>query len=131
MNEKPEFKLPKTLGAAADELYAVRQARLKLVKEVEAKQRHETFLSEYLIEQLPVSEAEGVTGKVAKATVLRSEVPQVEDWDRFYKYILKSKDFSLLQRRVGVEAVRERWANDKAVPGVTVFHAKKISVTKR
>jgi hypothetical protein len=57
-------------------------------------------------------------------------VPQVQDWPTLHKYILRTKDFSLLQRRLSESAIKERWDDSKKVPGVEPFNAVKVSVTK-
>ena len=58
--------------------------------EVEAEEK---ALKEHIIQTLPKSEASGVAGKVARVTVVTKDVPQVKDWDAFYKYVSKTKSF--------------------------------------
>jgi hypothetical protein len=56
--------------------------------------------------------------------------PTVKDWDAFYKYVLKTKDFSLLERRPGKAAIKERWSDGKVVPGIEAFPVDKLSFSK-
>lgn len=132
--DKPDkeapIKLPKTLAACADLMQKVRQERLAAQKVVEALQKQESFIEEHLINSLPKSEATGVAGKTARATVVVKDYPTVTDWDSFYKYIKKTGSFELLQRRLSEGAIKERWEGKKTIPGVGVFKRSKISLTK-
>lgn len=122
--------IPKTLGAAVDALYSTRQRRLEVQKEVDALASFEAELKEHLIQTLPKSDASGVAGRLARATITTKIVPTVEDWDLFYAYVRKTKDFSLLQKRVGEAAIAERWDAGKEVPGVARFRAVGVGVNK-
>ena len=124
------FKFPKTIGACADKLYIIRQERLVQQKIVDALEEEEKALKEHIIATLPKSEAMGVAGKLARVTVVTKVVAQVKDWDAFYKYVLKTKSFDLLQRRLNDTAVKERWENKKTVAGVEPFQAVTISLNK-
>lgn len=130
MAAKKKFKIPKRLGACADKLYETRLARLKLQKEVEALAAEESALKEHFINTLPKSDALGVSGKLARVTIKKKEVPRVENWDKFYKYLQKTGSFELLGRRLNSAAVLERWEDGKKVPGVDHFTAVTVSMNK-
>jgi len=130
-NKKPEFKPPKSLAQCADMLYETRQNRLAMQKEVDEMEKREGILREHLIENLPVSDATGISGKLAHAKIEKKDVPVVNDWPKLYKHILATKSFDLLQKRLSKEAVDARWEKKKPVPGVGIFHAKIVSLTKR
>jgi hypothetical protein len=125
-----KIKIPKALGACADRLYEVRAARIKQQKVADALAAEESALKEHIINTLPKSQASGVAGKVARVSVETKEVPSVRDWNKLFKHILKTKSFELLQRRVSVSAVEERWESNKMVPGVEKFKAVTVSITK-
>jgi hypothetical protein len=128
MVTKP-FSPPKEIGACADLLFSLKAERAKLTKSVKDLEEREALIKNYIIATLPKSST-GVSGKVAHARVVTREVPHVEDWALFYKYVLKTKDFSLLQRRIGEKAIEERWEAKKAVPGITPFTIVTVSITK-
>lgn len=123
-------RLPKTLAQAADELYTTREERLKRQKEVDALAAREKELRDYLIANLPKSEASGVAGKVARATIKTKQVPTVKDWAKVHAYVKKTGAFELLQRRLSETAVQERWEAGKEVPGVEHFSAVVVSLEK-
>jgi hypothetical protein len=125
-----KFKHPKTIGACADRLYQLRQKRLEMQKAVDAVEAEERSLRSYVIEVLPKSNASGVAGKIARVTVITKTIPQVNDWPKFYKHILKTKQFELMQRRVADSAIQERWELGKKVPGVEPFNVVTVSLNK-
>lgn len=124
------MKFPKTMGACADKLYELRNRRLLEQKKVDAIAAEETALKEHIIQTLPKSEASGIAGKLARVTVVTKEVPQVEDWDLFYKHIKKTGSFDLMQRGLAAAAIKARWEDGKEVPGVKHFNVVSISMGK-
>lgn len=130
LNRDGTFAFPDAAGARADILYKLREARLKLQRQCEQFEKAEAQLRDYFIDTLPASEASGISGAKARVQIETKNVPQVEDWPKFYGYVAKTKSFELLQRRLNESAVKERWEDKKAIPGVGTFIAKKVSCTK-
>jgi hypothetical protein len=130
IKESPAIKLPKTLAACADLYDQLRDERLAKDKEAAALKTQEEFVKAYLIDNIPKSEATGVAGKRAQVSVVCKSVPQVKDWDALYKHVLKTKDFSLLNRALNKKAVEERWNDKKIVPGVEAFDTVTLSLHK-
>ena len=124
------MKFPKTIGACADKLYALRESRLQAQRVVDKIAEEEKELREYVINTLPKSEASGVAGKFARVSVVTKQVPQVKDWEKFYAYVKKNNAFDLMQRRLSDSAVQERWESRKTVPGVEPFTVVTLSVVK-
>ncbi len=125
-----KIKLPKSLAGCADRLYTIRQERYKIQKTVDAIKEEESALTEHLINSLPKSDATGVAGKIARATVESKRVPQATNWDQVWAYIKKNNAWELVQRRLSNEAVKERWDAGKKIPGVEVFNAVTVSLNK-
>lgn len=130
MAEKPKFKIPKTLAACADRMYELKIARGKIQKEADKLEEEEKFLKNHLIENLPKSDASGVAGKLCRVTAVTKPIAQVEDREKFQKYILKTKDFSLLQGALSQPAIKDRWEHGVKVPGVIQFNAVTLSINK-
>ena len=129
MAKEKKFKFPKAMGACADKLYEVRQKRLAMQKEIDEVEAEEKALKEHIINNLPKSDS-GAAGKVARVSVVTKDVPQVKDWDAFYKYVSRTKSFDLLQRRLSDAAVKERWENKNDIPGVEAFTVVSVSLNK-
>lgn len=122
--------IPKKLGTCVDKLYELRAERLRLQKGVDAVKEQEKVLTEHLILNLSKEKADGVKGKLAKAGVIRKVIGRTTDWKKFYAYVKKNNAFELMQRRLNDGALKERWENNKTVPGVEPFNIIKVSLTK-
>lgn len=124
--------LPRSLGACADRMYVIDEVELpKLKKLIEKLEKEYKAIAEHLIQNLPKSEANGITGKLARAEIDSKPVPTVKDWDKVYAYIKKTGSFDLLQRRLSTTAVKERWDAKRAIPGVDKFDVIKVKITKK
>ncbi len=128
--EKPKFKFPKSLGACADRLYSLRGERLAAQKIADALEAEEKALKAHIINTLPKSEASGVAGKLCRITVVSKEIPQVKDWDKFYKFMGKKKTYDFLQRRLNDSLVKEYWDAGQKVEGVEPFTIVSVSMNK-
>lgn len=124
------FLMPKSLALCADLLYETRQLRLDMDKQVAEMKSKETMLRQHLIDNLPVSDATGVAGKVARATIVTKEEPVAKNWDETFEYVRKKKAFFLLQKRLNTTAIKEVWANGKQIPGVGKIIVKSVSLNK-
>lgn len=130
MATEVKYKFPKALGACADKLFELRNKRLAEQKKVDEIAAEESALKNHIIENLPKSEASGVAGKLARVTVVTKQIPQVKDWDAFYKYVKKTGSFDLMQKRLTDAAIKERWEAGKEIPGVEHFNAVSVSINK-
>lgn len=124
------FKLPKSLAQCADLLYLTRQDRLAIQKVVEELEKRESMLKEEIIAKLPVSQATGIAGAVARATIVPKTIPRATDWAEIFKYVKKTDAFDLVQRRLSDAAVNERWDHGIEIPGVERFNTKTVSLNK-
>jgi hypothetical protein len=101
-----------------------------LQAEVKALEERESALREHIIQELPKSQAGGIAGKIARATITKKVVPRVTDWEAFEKFCLKQKTIGYLQRRVNDSMVSEMWDNKKTVPGVEPYQTVGVSLNK-
>jgi len=124
------FKFPKSIGACADRVYELRESRKAAQKLVDVIEDEEKALKEHIINTLPKSEASGASGKLANVKVVTKEVPQVKDWDAFYKHIKKTGDFDLMGRTISKTAIEMRLEAKKKVPGIEMFNVVSLSITK-
>jgi hypothetical protein len=126
-----DIKLPKTLGGCVDRLFVIRAERSKLSVVDTKLDEERKAIEARLIEELPASHAEGITGKLARATIISKRVGSVANWTKLQAFIKKTGSFELLQRRLNQEAVAERWEAKKHLPGVEGVTTKKVSLTKK
>lgn len=124
------MKIPKTLGACADKLIALREKKAKLAAAVKDIEKEERALKDHLIDNLPKSDAQGVVGKKAKVMIKSKQVPSVKDWGLLYKYIKRTNSWDLLQKRPSAPAWKARVEEGKRIPGVEAFTVVDVSITK-
>ena len=122
--------IPKTIGACADRLYELKAQMSAINKQLEALDKERKVIQEHVINELPKSNATGVSGKAANVRTITVDVPQVKDWDDFYGFVRSSKRTDLMQRRLSEGAIGELLDAGKKVPGVEMFTVVKISLTK-
>lgn len=123
--------IPKTVGAAIDLLYRTRERRKILEAEANAIKADESAIETAIFEKFDNADLDGGRGKLANASVSKSDAPTFEDWDKFAKHLKKHpEDIDLLQRRLSVEAVRARWDLKQTVPGVGIFTKVRLHLTK-
>lgn len=144
MAAKPKA-FPKSLGACADLLFDMREKRLAADKVAAELKAEESRLKEHIINTLD-KDSGGAVGKHHKVVVITKMKPQVKDWDKFYAYVKRTGAFDLFQRRLGEQAAMDRTTfgtrvdptNEgalityvkKTVPGVEIFNAVDVSLTK-
>lgn len=124
------FVPPENLAVCVDLLYTTQKQRLEIQKQVDALKATETALREHLINTLPKSDATGIAGKLARATIVSKTEPVVENWDDFFAWVAKTKAWDCLQKRISNPAIRARWENKKVVKGVSTINIKTVSLNK-
>lgn len=130
MPKKTEVKLPRTIGACADLLYETKEKRLALAREVAALEELEKRLKEKIINELPVSEASGVAGKLARVTINKKSTWRATDWAEIWKYAKKNDAHDIFQRRLSDEAINLRIEAGEKIKGLELFHYKSVSINK-
>lgn len=118
----------RTLGLISDEILALQKEIKKTNDAVDALEAQKKGLCEELMKAADAEKLEKGGGKASAFTIKPHTVPQVENWDMFYEFILKNKYLHLLQRRPGVQACAELWEQNKTIPGVEKFTQLKVTV---
>lgn len=126
----PAQAASKKVGEAVDLLDKMRDRRKALAAKVEEMKREEDAMEDQIFAQFSKQELEGARGRRAQASIGRHDYPTAEDWEKTDAYIIKTKSLDLLQRRLSVEAVRERWKDGVDVPGVGKFTKVTLHLSK-
>lgn len=129
MAEAPKFKFPKSLAACADLYFEVRARRSEAQRVADAIEEEEKALKAHIIKAMP-QDSTGVSGKLARVSIVPTTVVRVDDWPTLYRYIVANDAFDLLQRRVSDKAVKDRWDLQKVVPGVSPFPVTNLSINQ-
>ena len=127
--------IPENTGACIDALYELRQTRLQLQREFDAKLKEmkaeEKELEDVLFVKLGNEGLEGAKGTVATAGLKHTTVPQPKDWDAIYKFIKENDAFDLLHKRFTSSAWAERVEAGQEIPGIETFDKVEITLNKR
>jgi hypothetical protein len=105
--------------------------RLALQREVDKLDADEKKLKALIIEALQKNNAQAVGGHLATATLVIKDKPVARDWNQVYAYIQENDAWDLLQKRFTETAVRLRWEDGIAIPGVEKFPVADISISTR
>ena len=117
------------LANLADKYWALRAQRLALDKEAKEMKVSEDAAEALLLSEMRLRGLTAIGGQTVRISmpVTPELVPTVTDWNAVYTSILESGDFSLLEKRIGKLAVKERWEAGAQVPGVIAFPVWKLS----
>lgn len=118
------------VAGLVDELYKTREKRYALQRTTTALEEQEKAIRLKLISALPKFGATGLAGKVARAQLEGKVIVKVADASKFHKYIVKHDAWDLLQQRVSVKAVQDRWDAKQSIPGVVPETVTVVSLHK-
>jgi hypothetical protein len=132
IDEDPVNLSGEALANLADQFWEVYQERLSADKVAAALKEREVKLSELLIHQMRFQKMTSVGGQLVRLSIntVPDYVPTIQDYTAFAKFILETKDLSLLEKRVSKSAVKEHWENGEEVPGIVKFPTWKLSKSK-
>jgi hypothetical protein len=148
-------KFPKTIGECIDRMRELEVEGDKHRANAKLCDDAYNVLEAHLIETSTKNEITGASGKTATAKIEDHVYPSVEDWDVFHqevvfgqldakkanallrgpqlkqliKMVMQSAQWDLLQKRVGVQAWRDRLNNKVVVKGTKVFTKLKLKLT--
>ena len=119
-----------TLGAMIDHLYELRNSRILLDRESKELKEQETALKTFIIDKLKQDGSEGNRGQLATCSIIRSREAAVLDWQAYMKFLAGEEAWELVQQRVSITALRERWDAGQEIPGVEMYEKEDLSVAK-
>lgn len=121
----------RSVGALIDELYVLRADRLELSKKVDALKTQEAQLRAKIIAQLRDIDLESGSGQVATGSITTSKEARMLDWNEFWQWAVEHDARDVIQKRVSITAIRERWEAGVEVPGLEAVEVADLSLTKR
>lgn len=124
-------KLPKNVGAAADGLWKLQERYSLMLVKAEALKKAVTTYKQAMLKTFRKAELKVAGGKHGLVTLVDRDEPIIEDYMALWAYARKQNAPELFQKRLSVDAVRERWNAGKKIPGVGKFHNVFIQVRGR
>ncbi len=120
---------PKTIGAAIDALWDLKQLKKKADEEVKRIEALIDDAESAVYELMDAQKLDGGRGSKASVSLGTNVSYSIDDFDAFAKYVSRTKYFHLFQRRVSTEGVRELFETKGGVPGLVPFTKRKINLT--
>lgn len=121
------------VGSLINKLMDIRESMKPLNAQIARlkEEKEETELK--LIEMMDALGTDQTRNDVATASISDTVVPQVEDWDRFYRWIHRNKAYYMLERRPASVAFREtlEQRKNKPIPGVQSYTRRTINLRTR
>lgn len=113
-----------------DAYIRARANRLDLEKEAAIEKQTEDDLQNVIIAKMRESGTQAIGAKLGLIKLKETEEPTAENWPEIWNYIKENDAWDLVHKRITVTAVRERWEEGEAVPGVGKITKYKLSVSK-
>ena len=107
------------LGPELRKLATIYKRRRVAEKKVDEIRRQENEQKELLVAKLKDAKLDRVANATASLSLKDHLYAQVTDWPKFHAWVVKHKAPEMLQRRVNVEAFRERYEAKVKVAGVS------------
>lgn len=122
-----------SLGQEVDKLDKLRRARQEKNKELEAAKKAEKEQEEYVMEMLKSQRLDKASGQAITASITKSEVTRVNDWQKVEQFAKRNNALYIFQRRLSEPSVRELVQNRKGkpLPGTEMVEIEKLSVNSR
>lgn len=116
------------IGELVDALYDMRQQQRDAKAIADAIGEDVSFIETYLLNKFGKHGLKSAQGTKAKVSITETEYPTVVNWDDVYNFIAETGSFDLLQKRIGIEAWKQRREDDVQIPGIAVFVKTKINM---
>lgn len=120
---------PRPLGKDIDALWDLREQKRELQTKVDALDDRIKDMEGIVIERLDAEGMPKANGSKAAVSISESIVFSIEDFDLFAKYLKRSGNFHLFQRRISDPAAREIFEKKGAVPGLAPFTKRRLNLT--
>lgn len=124
-----------TLGAAADQIWALREKKKALDKQVNDVKAEIETLTETIFKLLDAQDSRKAEGKKASISVNYAVISTTTDWNETMKWIINGKrgdKFAyghLVQHRISDPAYRELREMGLVIPGQEDFTKRSLSIT--
>lgn len=116
------------MGTLVDKIFALREKQRELEDKKSVLEKESSALQEQLIVAMKAQKLELVRGKRASFSCKEEDQPVIDNWPKFEAWMVRSKSWYLLQKRLAPAAVKEVAVQrgKKPIPGI-VFVSKDVT----
>jgi len=119
-----------TIGENADRLNKVKQLKAKLNEEIKELNKEIFTIEIELQNELQAIGLDKFSTKQVAITMTSADVPNIENLEEFYNYIIENRAPYLLQRRPSAAAMAEIWNSGQEIKGVSKVNKVTIRTKK-
>ena len=119
-----------TIGENADRLNKVKQLKAKLNEEIKELNKEIFAIEIELQNELQAIGLDKFSTKQVAITMTSADVPNIEDLEEFYNYIIENRAPYLLQSRPSATAMAEIWNSGQEIKGVSKVNKVTIRTKK-
>jgi hypothetical protein len=109
---------------------SIRAQRLDLDRQAAIIKEQEDDLQKVIIAKMREGDLKALGATNGLVKLKESEEPIAENWAEVWQFIKENDAWELLHKRLTTTAVKERWADGIAVPGVGKSTVFKLTVSK-
>lgn len=109
---------------------SVRAQRLELDRQSKVVKEAEDDLQKVIVSKMREQDMKALGATNGLVKLHESEEPVAENWEEIWQFIKENNAWELLHKRITVTAVKERWNDGIAVPGVGKSTVFKLTVSK-
>lgn len=99
-------------------------------KKLKAKKEKYNEGKDKIINEFSKDKIQGLKGSLAQVSIIKTDIPIIEDQNKFFKYVFRNKAVDLLKNGISTKAYRERIEAGKKIPGVSNFCKITLRVSK-
>lgn len=117
-----------SLGSLIDGLNGVREERRLLAEQDKKLKAEYDELEAKIVERLSKEGLDKASGRLATVSVSSVVVATISDFDALCKYVKRTGNFQLFQRRISDPAFRELMTLKGVVPGLEPFEKQNLNL---
>jgi hypothetical protein len=119
------------LSDLIDELAMIKQQRKEILeKDTELGQYAATLERDIMHAMSEAGTTKAASERGHSVSMSKKTHPIIMDWDQFYDYVVRTKGFDLLHKRLSSTAFNDRWEAGEIIPGSSTSDVWGISLTK-
>ena len=119
---------PQTLGSMIDALNDAREEKRQLNEQLKTIKAAYDILEAQIIERLDSEESRKAEGRKAGVSITEVIVGNIEDYDALCRFVKRTGNFQLFQRRISDPAFRELMELKGVVPGLVPFTKRNLNL---
>lgn len=119
----------RSLGQTIDELHELRESKRALEQQIKILDEKYGELEDEIVGKMNEAGLDKMTGKKGTVSITSSIVANVPNWDEFWKWVAKTKNFHMIQKRVSDPSWREYCEKTgKTPPGTESFSKRRLNL---